>query len=135
MWLTNPAMARTRTACPFRPCRFTSATARNRRSRPMVCSTTIRRRLNARLYFRSSAGLSFPRGFFRGHTAARELPAGPLAQKVRQRAVEVRVDHRGVDVALATHRNRIAEALGDRFDGADDVLLRRILRRKRFDHL
>ena len=33
----------------------------------MACSTTIRRRLNARLYLTSSGGRGFPRGLRRGH--------------------------------------------------------------------
>ena len=42
-------------AWPFRRCRLTWATDRNRRNRPIACSTTIRRRLNARLYRRTTS--------------------------------------------------------------------------------
>src|SRR5262249_9646645 len=63
--LTSPATARTRIACPLRRCRFTSLTARDRRNRASACSTTTRRRLNARLYRTSSGGRGFPRGLRR----------------------------------------------------------------------
>lgn len=46
---TRPATARTRAVCPWRKCRSVCVTAANRRNRPMLCSTTIRRRENALL--------------------------------------------------------------------------------------
>jgi hypothetical protein len=47
----------------------------------------------------------------------------PRRQRIEQRAVDVAVEDRGMDVAAPTDRRRVAEMPRDFFDGAHDHLL------------
>ena len=62
-----------------------------------------------------------------------ELLLGPSLEGLEHRAVEVGLDHLGVDVALPADRGRVAQPLGDVLDGPDDVLLGLRLRVERLE--
>src|SRR4051794_8320823 len=81
------------------------------------------------------------RGLLLGGLLLQDLEHGALAApalraaarrppRVEQRAVDVRLGDRRVDVAAPAHRARVAELLRGGVDGLDDVLLRFLLRRR-----
>ena len=64
-------------------------------------------------------------GFFAAEPAAPFFqPRGVRLQRLDRRTVHVGVEDRGVDIAFAADRFRVAQPFGDRFDGPDDIALR-----------